>query len=247
MNKNCCFLLLLLFPLSGYAQNKSVKTTSQEIVWLRYYNKLFIGKHWLLHTEVDVRRFVFPGRSHQWVLPRIYLDYRFKRGLDIGMGGTYFLQALPQLDTQAVDLVRFEVRPHQEANYAHSPGKLKFSHRLKVEERFFLKTESVKRDFNFRFRYKFQVQIPLTAGDDKHAMSLNLFDEIMFNAGKSIVHNVFDQNRIYAGFQSKLSDAWTCEVGYMNWFQQRPSGYEFFDRHLLRLTVTHSVKIRERE
>jgi hypothetical protein len=143
-------------------------------------------------------------------------------------------------------MIRSEIRPHQEVNYAHSTGKLKFSHRMKVEERFFLKTKSSGQDFNFRFRYKFQIQIPLTPSNNKYPMALNLFDEIMFNAGKSIVHNVFDQNRIYAGFQTKLSDAWASEIGYMNWFQQRPSDSGFFDRHILRLAFTHSIKIREK-
>ncbi|WPP53436.1 DUF2490 domain-containing protein [Catalinimonas niigatensis] len=243
MHKIPFLLLLLMLPLSGFSQSKPKSTTRQELLWFRYYNKLFIGKHWLLHTELDVRRFVFPGRQHQWVLPRIYLDYKFSSGLDLGMGGTYFLQALPQIDSQAVSMIRHEIRPHQEVNYTHSWGSIKASHRVKIEERFFLRTEDHGRDFNFRFRYKFQVQVPLSANDSRFPVSLVLFDEIMFNAGKSIKHNVFDQNRIYAGFQNKLSDHWTYEVGYMNWYQQRASGQEFFDRHIIRFTLTHSLKV----
>lgn len=245
MNTIRLLFILLLLPILGHSQSKSKSTTHQEIVWLRYYNKLTIGQRWLLHTEADVRRFVFPGRQHQWVLPRVYLDYRLKSGIDIGAGGAYFLQALPQIDSQTVVTIRREIRPHQEVNYAHTLYKLKVSHRIKVEERFFLETKDQVQDFNFRFRYKFQVQVPITASSKKHPITLNLFDEIMFNAGSNIVHNVFDQNRIYAGFQTKLSDVWAYEIGYMNWFQQRPSESEFFDRHIVRFTITHALKIRQ--
>ena len=49
----------------------------------------------------------------------------------------------------------------------------------------------------------------------------------MFNFGKNIVKNVFDQNRIYIGLNYPMNKNLAFEAGYLNWFQQRPLGTDF--------------------
>jgi hypothetical protein len=56
------------------------------------------------------------------------------------------------------------------------------------------------------------------------------------------VKNVFDQNRIYAALSIDLLPSLTFDAGYMNWFQQRPSG-SFFNRHIIRFTVFQKINL----
>ena len=156
------------------------------------------------------------------------------------------MQALPQLADEALDRIRPEIRPHQEITLYHAPfGRLKISHRYKAEERFFLKsTPEEQVDFNWRFRYKLEAQWPLQPEKKgAGAVLLRAYDEIMVNAGKNIVYNVFDQNRVYGSVQVGLSNQWAVEVAYIHWFQQRPSGTQFYNRNIARLTLTHTLTL----
>jgi hypothetical protein len=65
----------------------------------------------------------------------------------------------------------------------------------------------------------------------------------MVNAGDKIIYNQFDQNRVYAGIEQGLNKKFTIELGYLHWYQQRASGYQFFDRDIIRLTIYHKIKL----
>lgn len=237
------FFLFLQLPISAQEPEKSVVT--QDIVWLRYHNILNINERWLLTTEIDVRRFVFPDRAHQWVLPRLHTHYKLSNQLNVGGGAALFLQALPQEQESDVVYTRPEIRPHQEVNLRHILGKLSINQRVRVEERFFLGTDFDRPEFNFRFRYQLLASFSLMEMENNQSLQLKVADEIMFNAGATIVNNVFDQNRIYAAFQLIHSKNWSTEVGYMHWHQKRPSGTDFFNRNILRITVAHTVKLKK--
>ena len=246
MSKQKFLLLSFLFwQLLMSAQEPEKSVITQDIVWLRYHNILSINERWLLNTEIDVRRFVFPDRAHQWVLPRLHAHYKLNNALNVGGGAVLFLQALPQEQESDVLYTRPEIRPHQEINFKQFFGKLSISHRVRVEERFFLKTDFDQPEFNFRFRYQLLASFPLVAKENYPSLHLKVADEVMFNAGSNVVNNIFDQNRIYAALQLTRSKNWSTEVGYMNWYQQRPSGTDFFNRNILRITVTHTVKLKK--
>ncbi len=236
--------IILLGSFDGIAQEKQKNTEQQSFYWIRYYNKLIFNESWQLHTEIDSRRFLTTNRQHQWVLPRIHVHRIFKNGLDVGVGATWFMQAMPQNGETEIDYFGKEIRPHQEVNLKGNIAKLKTSQRLKIEERFFLENEETPAFFVLRLRYRWQMLIPLTDEKAKLPVSMNISDEVMFNAGSKIVYNVFDQNRLYAGFQLKFTDSWSADIGYMNWFQQRASGSDFYNRHIARLTINHSIYLK---
>ena len=69
----------------------------------------------------------------------------------------------------------------------------------------------------------------------------------MFNVGKKIVKNTFDQNRIYLAVNYKLNASYAFELGYMNWFQQQKSGVDFYNRDILRLSIIHSIDLKKKK
>jgi Protein of unknown function (DUF2490) len=65
----------------------------------------------------------------------------------------------------------------------------------------------------------------------------------MLNAGKIIIHNQFDQNRIYLAIEQELNKTFSLELGYLNSYQQRSNGYQFYDRNIMRFTLYHKIKL----
>jgi hypothetical protein len=242
--KNLLLLLVLLNSITAKSQTKQV--TNQSLYWMRYYNQLSLNEKWTWHNEIDTRRFLVNSKHHHLIM-HSRIHYKFYKNVDAALGFTYSLQD-PQDPYSESNLTIPELRIVQEINQ-NNPITNKFSiqHRVRIDERFFRKNDGKELlegyDFNFRFRYRFQATYKLLEQENKNATTLKVADEIMINAGKNIVYNHFDQNRIYAGVEQGLSKNFSVELGYMYWYQQRASGYQFFDRDIIRLTFYHKIKI----
>jgi len=241
MNRILFFLFIIITSIKAFAQESDKNISNQYCIWLRYYNKFSLGQRWQLHSEWELREFVSTGRLYQWVLPRLHLHYSIREDIDVGAGACYFLHALPQEADQEVEMIRQEIRPHQEINTDQNLGRIKLSHRYKAEERFFVRTADDAADFIFRLRYKCQVQLSLGKISGT-PLALVLYDEVMFNWGNGVSAGPFDQNRIFAALLFRMSESWSVETGYMNLFQQRSSPHNFYNRHILRMTFNHNVK-----
>lgn len=244
--KKGIYLLPLFYSLHFglYAQTKQV--TKQSLYWIRYYNQLSINKKWTWHNEFEDRRFFENNQQHHFIV-HSRLHYKFLKNADISFGLTYSLQS-PQDPNSTSVLVVPEIRPVQEINYSNPISKkLTIQHRIRIDERFIHKNDSKVLldgyDFNFRIRYRLQASYKLSKEESKTPTTLKLADELMVNAGNRIVYNQFDQNRIYAGIEQGLSKNFAVELGYLHWYQQRASGYQFFDRDIIRLTIYHKIKL----
>jgi hypothetical protein len=234
-------LLLFIVPTSLRAQ-KSI--TNQSLYWIRYYNIWTINDKWAWHNEVDNRRFLTINRQHH-LITHSRIHYKLAPNADVALGLTYSLQSPhdPYGDSR---LVVPERRIYQESNFS-SPLSERWTlqHRVRIDQRFIRRTQGAELaegyDFNFRFRYRLQVSCLLSNPTRKHRTTLKLSDELMVNAGKSIVYNHFDQNRIYIGIEQQMHKHLSVELGYLNWYQQRASGNQFFSRDIIRLTILHRV------
>src|SRR5690606_6903398 len=125
-------------------------------------------------------------------LIRTSLGYSLNQNLRAGAGVAYFGHY--SQDT----LNRVEYRPHQELQFKSVYNKIKFSQRLRIEERFFNPLNNPNNNFNFRFRYSFIVSVPifkLSKNNPDSMFLLNVGDEIFINAGKERPTQTFDQNR----------------------------------------------------
>ena len=96
--------------------------------------------------------------------------------------------------------------------------------------------------FSWRFRYRLQADYIFWKKENQYLKTI-LSDEIMFNAGKSIIKNTFDQNRIYAAVQYGINKNIALELGYLNSFQRRANGIDYFNRDIIRFSVFHKIKI----
>ncbi|KAJ1518410.1 hypothetical protein HMI54_000938, partial [Coelomomyces lativittatus] len=74
---------------------------------------------------------------------------------------------------------------------------------------------------------------------------LYLNNDIHINAGKNIINNYFDQNRFFAGVGYQFTLQLNAQIGYMNVFQQQPSGNQYVSINAIRLFVFHNLDLRK--
>lgn len=82
---------------------------------------------------------------------------------------------------------------------------------------------------NWRIRYMLRFEKPLKIGRLKNPVSLVVNDEIFIQFGRAVRTNpnIFDQNRIYAGFNYGITKNIKFSLGYIYGIQERNSGDEF--------------------
>ena len=239
------FLIFIFFSTFLFGQ-KNVE--NQQLLWYGYYNKLQINQNWVLNSEVQERHFYQPLVQHQLVF-RTNLDRRILDDINVSLGFVVFLQSPNDPESESTLMVP-ELRTDFGFNAKKKYKYFNVNQRFKVEARFFHQTENNElvggyQFSNFRMRYQLGLDIPLIKKQDAEKLILKIKDEVMFNFGKNIVKNVFDQNRIYIGLNYPMNKNLAFEAGYLNWFQQRPSGTDFYNRDIIRFSVFHKINLKK--
>lgn len=237
------FLVVFLFSLGINAQTDK-NVDKQSLVWVRYYNQLELNKKWSIHTEFDNRIFINPVKQNTFVA-RVQMRDRISDALELGAGFAYFSVATQDPEVKhGFDIP--EYRGQQDITVRQSIGKVNLTHRYQLEERFVHNvSKAVLEDrttFYLRFRYRIQGDYTFWKKEKQYLKGI-LSDEIMINGGNKIIKNTFDQNRVYAGIQLGLNPSIALELGYLNSFQERANGVDYFKRDIIRFSFIHKVKI----
>lgn len=237
------FFAIFAFAKPLYAQKQ---VTHQSMYWIRYYGKYQFSPKWGATLEFEDRRFFHDNRQLNLLLPRVAVTRSLGSGWNAALGFTYFLAANPGDGYKPIAVTAPELRPHEELSYKQKIKDLTISHRYRLEERFVRKSDADHLlsgyNFNFRFRYQLQLQYPLIKKETAAGtLNIKVSDEPMLNFGHSIVRNFFDQNRFYVALNYGISKSIQVELGYINWFQERSSGDQYYDRDIARFTFYHSV------
>lgn len=237
-------LKLFIFLISIYASNAQTRKNinHQSILWTRYYNQLILNNVWSIHTEFDNRVFLKPSEQNLYVF-RIQGRYKINEKLEAGIGYAYF-SVSTQVPEQTFNFEIPENRGQQDLTWKEKIKGVTINQRFQVEERFIRNSNNQElidgTTFFWRFRYRLQGDYTFWKKENQFLKTI-IFDEIMLNAGKNIVYNTFDQNRIYAGLQYGLNENLAVEIGYLKSFQQRPNGTDYFDRDIIRLSIFHKI------
>lgn len=203
----------------------------------------------------------FTERSGLWVDLQLRLnDIVNQKSVSIArLGYTYFLSDQTRLtagygyithyalNDQAPDVP--EMRPWQQIQWFDKRKGLSLAQYLRVEERFVRRVSGGEladdHRFTWRFRYNFAVSIPLKGKEIlPRTPFLFLNDEVHINAGKNIVNNYFDQNRLFAGVGYQFTRALNAHLGYLYVFQQLPEGDRYIHINAVRLFVFHNLDFR---
>ncbi|MFD2164073.1 DUF2490 domain-containing protein [Paradesertivirga mongoliensis] len=245
---NCakrCFLLAT-FLLSAFNSFPQKEITNQSLYWTRYFNQLALSPKLTWHNEIENRRFFENNRQHHFII-HSRLHYKTFKRADFAAGFSYGRQSPHTADSE-FRLSVPELRPYQEVSLTNTYGRrLSVQQRLRMDERFIKNNNGTELldgyQFNLRFRYRLQASVILSKTGAEKLTALKIADELMINAGDGIVYNQFDQNRVYLGIEQGVVKGLAVELGYLNWYQQRPSGKQFFARDIVRITLHHKINL----
>jgi hypothetical protein len=239
------FCLLLVCFVSKAQTEKNID--HQNLLWTRYYNQLTISNKWSIHTEFDNRIFINPTEENLYEM-RVQGRYKINTEFEIGGGFAYFSVAT-QVPEVTSDFRTPEYRGQQDITWKKDFDRFTVNQRFQTEERFFRNANKVEllsgTTYYWRFRYRLQGEYSFLKKENQYLKAI-IYDELMINAGKNVVENVFDQNRIYAALQYGVNKNIALELGYLKSFQQRASGVDYFDRDIIRFTFFHKIKLKEK-
>jgi hypothetical protein len=239
-------MVLIFVTTSCIAQSKVTETRDQ--TWFGYFNQTRFTK-----------------RSGMWVDLHFRLTNNFvnQKNLSIIRAGyTYYLSDQVRLTAGYAYATQYglnegvpdapEHRPWQQIQWIDKKKGFNMMQSLRVEQRFRSEIEnnslSGDYDFNWRFRYNISFMIPLKGHEVKAKTPfLILNDDLLINAGKSIVYNYFDQNRLFAALGYQFTSHLNAQLGYMYVFQQLAAGNAYANINAIRLFVFHNIDLRHSE
>ena len=242
--------ILILYLLAGSCHQvfSQKQTQVRDQTWLGYFNQtrfttqsgLWVDLHYRLtgnfvdERSVNIARVAYIYYISDQV--RLMAGYAYAKHFSHG--------------SSAPDMP--EHRPWQQIQWLDKKNGFNLMQWLRIEERYRRKiSDGVLTDdynFNWRVRYNFSLTLPLK-GKQVTAKTPFLFfnDEIHINAGKNIVNNYFDQNRLFLGFGYQFTSHINAHIGYMNVFQQLPAGNQYVNINAIRLFVFHNLDLRNKE
>lgn len=228
-------LPLLLICVAASAQRTTAHNDQQ---WFQYYTQTRTGERTMLYADAGLRSIDGFSRWSQHLI---------RAGFGYNLGGSW----------QAVTGVAFfgffdqgarardEWRVYQEVNRSDRPGRWTLQNRLRVEGRFFRNRPDGPlgegSSFNLRFRYRLQgmTRIAELSSVHERRVMFSIADEVFINAGRSIVYNTFDNNRLVLGPVLQWNPDLQVGLLYNHQYGQRNRPETYEDSDIVWLTVTH--------
>jgi hypothetical protein len=235
-------LLLITILLSCLCKNSlGQNSLYQQQYWIRYQNQLAFNERISWNNEIDNRRFISPDQQTQLI---VHSRLHFKKDRWDFAGGVTASWAYTPIPEIKVAHPTFEIRPVVEASYEIRFKKLLLHQRIRIDNRFFERDnlDDVFGAYEYvaRFRYRIQARTALRKDQEgRQLVGFKVADEIMLNHKG----NFFDQHRVYASFDFKLSSRFNLEAGYINIYQRARNKDLFYHRDVLRLSLLHIVNL----
>ncbi|RTQ49254.1 DUF2490 domain-containing protein [Hymenobacter gummosus] len=236
-------LLLLGAVQPAFAQTTEGRVAdNNRHLWLVYNGSFRLSEHWGLYTEAQLRR-ADQGRKPQQTLVRGAVDYHVCPKLMLSTGYAY-QKSFPYGDFPASSNSP-EHRLYEQILLRDEAGPVQLQHRYRLEQRWIHWPGDLDYTYQNRARYLLRLTLPLFGPKIEPRMPyLAASDEVMINFGRRVRNNIFDQNRLYAGFGYAASKFVNLEAGYLNQLVQQRNGRVFEHNHTLQLSVILNVDLR---
>lgn len=224
-------MAMVSFNAIAQADAKEVTTRSQS--WFSVNSFLRLSNKFGIIADVHTRRNDFLSKDGFYFV-RMGASYFIRENLTVTAGYGHMWVAPAK---QEWHHFAGEHRVYQQLQLNSVITKIKIVQRLRNEQRW---QEKIVNDdfanrykFTERVRYLLSVTVPLFKSPARP--KLVLADELAIQFGDEVVYNSFDQNRFFAGVRQQISKTWAFDLGYMQVYQQKASGYQYDKNHTLRL------------
>ena len=217
--------------------------------WATYNHQARVSNKWGYTFDLNYRtRGVLPFTS-SLTAARVGIIYHLNPKIRITAGYAWFGTFVQ--DRYQIWL--HENRLYEQIQYNTRKKNLKFSQRIRLEQRFrqaFVNNmnDETNVNFTFRARYLFQMQGPLKkkAGTEEVILSWQAADEIFFHWGENLNGNNFDQNRTLAGILIPAGRKIDIAVLYQFILQRQPILQTTQAINSVRLIVFHNLDFRKK-
>lgn len=231
-------LFLALAFLSVHAFSQSEKQIARyEQMWVGYLNQTRLSERWGIWYDMHLRTQQQWSHGLMFGMGRIGATYYAGDAAKI-TAGYAFLNFYPE----GGGITQPEHRLWQQLQITGKAGKLRILHQFRTEQRFKQKIQDGHRTGDFlysnRIRYNAILSYPLSESGKWTAVAGN---EILLNAGRNVVYNPFDQDRIFLGMGYKITPNTNLQAGYNYIFQQSGQGYQYKQSNVLRVFLFHNL------
>ncbi|MBL7738298.1 MAG: DUF2490 domain-containing protein [Chitinophagaceae bacterium] len=201
--------------------------------WFSVNTTAHINDRWSILADAHIRRNHFMA-SNNFEFVRTGIQYSVDKSLSFAAGyGHMWIHPT----TAGWKTVSNENRIYQQVILLSKFHHVGIMQRLRNEQRWQQKMAADKFTGDLRFtnrlRYLLSFTIPVFKNDKLPALCIA--DEVALHAGKEVVYNTFDQNRLFIGIREKLSKDLSFDTGYMIVYQQKYSGYQYDLNNTFRL------------
>ncbi len=189
--------------------------------------EMIVQHRWQNTPDSDLDAFRAPQVTAYWP----WLHYTATPTTKISVTPMAYFETWPLIGSPA-DLTKARVREFRSSirlDQEQKLGWLNLMNRYSVEPRWRDLDHDNVFKFNWRLRYMLRLEKPIRASWLKRPFALVVSDEVFVQFGPAVRGNpnVFDQNRIYVGFNTGVTRHIKASLGYLHWIQERPSGKEF--------------------
>lgn len=237
----------MVFATSNVKAQITKNTDHINQLWFGYVNQIRLSNKWELWTDVNLRTKTKFINNFSVGIARLGITYYISPTIKLRAGFAW-IDYFPGDNHK--NITQPEHRPWQQIQWQTKYGKNTMVQSLGLEERFrrkILNDDELARgyNFNYRVRYNLRFEIPLEKKEKTPGnLSLVAYDEIDINAGKEIVNNYFDQNRLYAGLKFRTGASTNVQLGYLNIFQQQSASNQYKSIQLIRLFFYQNIDLR---
>lgn len=224
------FLLLPGLLLGQTPPEKTINRQTQS--WISLNTNFKVATHWAVLADFHIRRNDFVSED-SFYLVRAGVGYltNAKVQLVLGYAHLWLAPSKPEWNTFAG-----ENRVYQQLQWNTKIGSVALVQRIRNEQRWQDKiTNDAKSGIRFSGRLRYLLSGTLPVFKKKTWPALVVSDEILINFGNQIVYNTFDQNRFFVGIKQQISPELSYDLGYMNVWQQKSSGFQYDSNQTLRL------------
>jgi hypothetical protein len=220
-------VLILFFSdmlASGQSSSNEKQVTHYNQTWISINSTMRFSEHWGLMADFHDRQQGFFKDPYFYFLRLGAVSWiNGKYPVAFGYG---HLWLAPE---EGKETWSDENRLYQQWYASHGEGTVTILHRIRTEQRWkdIIVDDQKTGDKQFSFRLRYLASFDAKIFKNEKLPKLVLSDEVLVQFGKDIVMNAFDQNRLFAGLKVPVKSNLSFDIGYMNVYQQKSSGYKY--------------------
>lgn len=248
MNRNLLAVLFIIFPFTNIFGQTKKSTDDVKQIWFGYFNQARLSNRWGLWADFHLRTKEDFTDNFSQLIVRPGITYYVNDNTKLTVGYAY-VNHYPAEGHGKVSQPEHRLWQQLQWHTKHTRTRLMQWIRLEERYRHKILNDSALADgynFNYKIRYNLFWEIPFSS-KLTNKLSFVINDEVHINFGKQIIYNYFDQNRFFAGFKVNIKKHDNLQFGYMNLFQQLPSGNKYRNNHVIRLFYFQNLDLRRKK